>query len=499
MAIAVECPSCGKQMRVKDELAGRKGKCPQCQALIQIPSVGPVPIVAGQGAVKGATSAETVRAPAAKTVVVAAAAGSRESGVGGQGTGDRGQGTAAAVASTSVSKAVPVSYEQMRETVLAAFNGKMEPPKVGLVRKAGALIVALILLMMPVFYLAVMGTVGFGMYWLAVSEILAGQHPAVFWAAEAGLGLFLVCLIKPLIEPQRRGEKVYVVDAQQELLLGELTSKICEQIGAKQPKRIELECSTRVVAAKSGSVLTIGLPAMASLSVEQFAAVVGDELAQNRSGAAGGLMSLIRGINYWLWRSVYGKGRFDRWLSLVAQRRHFHLAKLLLPLMLMRLPAQIVLFIPMFIANTIAAAAVRAAEFDADRTAARLVGKKTFMAVVERLEQINFVWDGMLMDLKFLSKEGELPENLPQQIALRMQDMTAELCAALRETVHAPDEKPFETRPSTPDRFEAVQNEPESGVFRCGLAARGLFKEYESVARQMSGDFYAGRFGVKAE
>src|SRR5205085_10967379 len=134
--------------------------------------------------------------------------------------------------------------------------------------------------------------------------------------------------------------------------------------------------------------------------------------------------------------------------------------------MLRRLPGRLVLFIPMVIAKAVAAAAVRAAEFDADRAAARLVGRKTFMAVVERLEQIDFVWDGMLMDLKFLSKEGQLPENLPQQIAVRMQDMTAELCAALRETVNAPDEKPFETRPSTPDRFEAVQKEPADGVFR---------------------------------
>jgi hypothetical protein len=494
VAIAVECPSCGKQMRVKDELAGRKGKCPQCQTMIQIPSAGPVPIVATQGAAKAATSTETVKAPAAKTVAVA-------TGVRGQETGDRRQGTAAVAepAAPVAVKAAPLSYEQIKETVLAAFNGKMEPPKVGLFRKLGALLVALILLVMPVFYLAVMGAVGYGMYWLAVSGILAGQHPAVFWAAEAGLGLFLLCLIKPLIEPQRRGERVYAVDAPQEPLLTELTAKICEQIGARPPKRIELECSTRLVAAKSGSVLTIGLPAMASLSVEQFAAVAADRLAHNRAGAAGGLMSLIRGINYWLWRSVYGKGRLDRWLSLVAQRRHFHLAKLLLPLMLMRLPAQLVLFIPMFIANTIAATVVRAAEFDADRAAARLVGRKTFTAVVERLEQIDFVWDGMLMDLKFLSKEGQLPENLPQQIAVRMQDMTAELCAALRETVHAPDEKPFETRPSTPDRFEAVQNEPEGGIFRCGLAARGLLREYEALSRQMSGDFYAGRFGVKAE
>src|SRR4029079_4198367 len=100
--------------------------------------------------------------------------------------------------------------------------------------------------------------------------------------------------------------------------------------------------------------------------------------------------------NYWLWRSVYGKGRFDRWLSLVAQRRHFHFAKLLLPLMLMRLPPQLVLFIPMFIANTIAVGVVRAAELDADRAAARLVGRKTFMAVGERLGRGVFLWGGVL-------------------------------------------------------------------------------------------------------
>src|SRR5205085_8005108 len=162
------------------------------------------------------------------------------------------------------------------------------------------------------------------------------------------------------------------------------------------PKTIQLECSTRMAASKRGGVLTIGLPTMASLSVEQFAAVVTGLLALHRPRAASRIVNLIRGINFWLWRSVYGKGRLDRWLSLVAQRRHFHFAKLLLPLMLMRFPAQLVLFIPMFIANTIAQSVVRAAEFDADRAAARLVGRKTFASVVERLDLIDFTWDGVL-------------------------------------------------------------------------------------------------------
>jgi hypothetical protein len=38
MSIAVSCSQCGSQLRVKDELAGRRGKCPKCQGVIQIPS-----------------------------------------------------------------------------------------------------------------------------------------------------------------------------------------------------------------------------------------------------------------------------------------------------------------------------------------------------------------------------------------------------------------------------------------------------------------------------
>jgi hypothetical protein len=173
------------------------------------------------------------------------------------------------------------------------------------------------------------------------------------------------------------------------------------------------------------------------------------------------------------------------------------MAKLLLPLMLMRLPAQMVLFVPMFIANTIAQSAVRAAEFDADKAASRLVGRKTFVAVIDRLEQIDYSWDGVLADLKFLNTEGQLPDSLPQQVFLRMQDMSAELWGALRETVKAPEEKPFDTKPLAPDRLEAVQNEPNDGVFRCPLAASRLFSDYEGLSRKISADFYASRFGAK--
>jgi hypothetical protein len=38
MTIAFSCPHCGKSLKVKDELAGKKIKCPGCQALATVPT-----------------------------------------------------------------------------------------------------------------------------------------------------------------------------------------------------------------------------------------------------------------------------------------------------------------------------------------------------------------------------------------------------------------------------------------------------------------------------
>ena len=40
MAISVAC-ACGKQLKVKDELAGKKIRCPACQAAVVVPAAAP--------------------------------------------------------------------------------------------------------------------------------------------------------------------------------------------------------------------------------------------------------------------------------------------------------------------------------------------------------------------------------------------------------------------------------------------------------------------------
>lgn len=481
MAIVVDCPHCSEKLNIKDEYAGRKGKCPKCQQPFQVPGA---PAAVGKSTVViPKSSAATATAPSkqAKETVRAASA-------------------------THVFAKVPASRLEIRQKVLGAIQGKMTPPSVPLLRKLGILFVLGVVVLLPLFYLAAFGGLIYGIYWLATSSYAEQLPPAVVWIAMIGAGIILVCLLKPLIEPRRRVIGVHPLAKDQEELLAEFVGQVCEQIDAPRPAVIQTECSSRLAAESRRMllglvhrdvVLTLGMPLVACLSVEQLAGLIAGQMAQFRRRAGSRATNAIRAINGWLWRSVYEDGRFDAWLRRVAERRHFHLAKLLLPLRAIKMFAQMALFVPMFIGNTVASSLVRLTELDADRAGARLVGRETFAGALVRLGLIEFTWQGVLAELDYLHKNQQLPNSLPKQLALRMLDMTPELCAALRESVGKPEEKPFDSRPSEPERLETIQAEPAKGVLECKLPAQALFAEYEATAEKITWDYYAPQFGVR--
>src|SRR5690349_648492 len=44
------CPSCGRALKVSDELAGRRGRCPHCKAAVLVPGAVPAGTIPGEGA-----------------------------------------------------------------------------------------------------------------------------------------------------------------------------------------------------------------------------------------------------------------------------------------------------------------------------------------------------------------------------------------------------------------------------------------------------------------
>jgi hypothetical protein len=205
--------------------------------------------------------------------------------------------------------------------------------------------------------------------------------------------------------------------------------------------------------------------------VKQLAGLAAGELAHYRKRTASKLTWLIDAINGWMWRSVFEPDRWDDWLDRASSRPGLHPGKLLAPLKAVRLFAQIVLWIPMFIGNTVAGWIVRRAALDADRCHARLAGRNSFETALEQTQIASFTWEGILTELEFLHREQQLPDSLPQQLRLRMLDVTPELSAALMESVVRHDDKPYDSRPSDAERLASIASEPKEGALRCDLPA----------------------------
>lgn len=439
MAIPVTCPKCTHTLKVRDELAGGRGRCPKCNSPVLIPL-----------------------APTAATAPPEPAR----------------------------------SAEEVREQVLGAFQGTFHPPAVSLARKAATWLVLAALLGLVLVYVAILAVLAWAAFWLATSEIPQIPPAAVSLAMTAAIVLFL-CLLRPMVMPRERSLVSLTLLPDKQRLLLDFLAKVAGQIGAPPPRHVQTECSTHLAADARGSTLTIGLPLFTTLSIEEFAGLVAAQLAPHRRRAGCGPANWIRAINGWLWRSVFQEDRFDGWISRVNLRPGFHLGRLLVPLRALSFPHRAALWVPMFIGNTVAASLARESELDADRCAARLVGSKCWTSLMDRKKVIDFTWEGIASELPFLYKEQQLPDSLPHHLAERMADVTPELSSTLTQTVIKEEEIPFDSRPTNADRRAAIAGEPAVGIFACVLPATDLLAECTRLSRAVTFDYYAGLFGAQ--
>ncbi len=335
----------------------------------------------------------------------------------------------------------PLTSDEVR----ALLAGQLTLPPVSLVQKLAAPLVLLVLLVMVLCYLALIVAVAGLAFWLATSEWGASIPPAVRWVAVGLAGLALGCLLRPLLMPQERSQRTLPMPLKQEPVLAELLTQIGKHLDAPLPDTLIVECVPGRSLDRSGRTLKLGLGLVAGLSVGQFAGLLAVLLAQHRRRAGTGPTNLVRAINGWMWRCVFREDRLDQWITRANLRPGFHAGRLLLPLRPLSYLVRMVLWVPMFIGNTIAAALVRRAELDADRCAARLIGRTAFGELQDRIKLVDYTWDGIQAELAFLFKEQRLPASLPDEVAVRLEELSPDLAHTLLATVIKPEEIPFDS------------------------------------------------------
>src|SRR5262245_36546766 len=246
MPIRVTCHSCGAAFRVPERRAGRRVRCPRCRNFVDV-------------------SGPTPEAPAAIHAAAPKPAG-------------------------------PLNPKD----ILEAFQGEIEPVRRTLLYRLGVLVLAGVLLLLPLAYLALIAGVGWLLVYHVTNNLPNVARTFSVWALLFGyvgpiivLAILLFFMVKPLFAPRRRTGRLRTLEFGEEPLLFALVTRVAQAAGAPEPKRIAVDASDNASAGFGGIagvlfggdlVLPVGLPHVAGLTVQQFAGVVAHELGHFSQG-----------------------------------------------------------------------------------------------------------------------------------------------------------------------------------------------------------------------
>ncbi len=197
MAITVECPSCRSTFEIEEKHAGKRARCRRCREVFAVPSVAPervadvglvpldeVPQRGGTEVVPSTVSRRRDSWSEDDSSGYSLATGSARKVKGLRARPEHLPGVGASARGVSEA-AAPTSKTLTPAEVLAAFGSAIEPVRPSPLYRLWIAIVALIMLLLPLIYFALIGLIVAGLFYHAVNHTTVFQHCA---AAEGPRG-----------------------------------------------------------------------------------------------------------------------------------------------------------------------------------------------------------------------------------------------------------------------------------------------------------------------
>ena len=514
MNIGVECPGCRTSFEVDPKHAGRLGRCPVCRERVPVPALAP--------AARPGPAARPRPAPApppptrvlvdpdddGEAYGLASEAAAQVSAKVRAARAARAEAAVAASAAAAPPKKKGGWARTPRE-ILAAFRGTIEPVPVTAEYRAWIVVVAVVMLVLPVAYFALVALVALGVARMAVLNLRVfesgvSQVTLFFYLAPIVSGAVVVMfMLKPFLARSPRGAGSRAIDPSKEPLLFAFVDGVCGAVGAPIPSRIEVDCDVNASArlaswAISPSrelVLTIGLPLVAGLTLRQFTGVMAHEFGHFSQGAGMRLSFLIRTINLWFVRIVYERDHWDDRLVAYSSRDAGFTMVFGLAVRGAVWLARRVLWVLMQAGRLVSGFLSRQMEFDADRYEARMVGGGTFQSTAEQLSYLGVAWGAAHNDLADHWRERRLPDDLARLVALKVAELPDGLRKSVREDALARRTGVFDTHPCDSERIVRATLEETPGIFALDGPATDLFRDFDALSRAATFDYYQAVLG----
>ncbi|QDU47634.1 Protease HtpX [Symmachiella dynata] len=472
MSFQAKCPECAAVFKVAPELAGKKRKCPKCSSVFTLPTP--------------RTSPKSIKA---------------------QTTQSRSDPAATAQRRTNGKKKTPATTDPAR-WLNRAFRGDIKPVRRSIVYRFGILLVTIVMVVLPLLYVALIGLTGYAVYYHAVNHtgMLGAARGRgmimVFLVYLAPLvigGILVLFMIKPLFaRPAKHVRRRSLTNAGEPLIFA-LVERICEVVGAPQPRRIDIDYELNASARfrrgwlsffGSDLVLTIGIPLAAGLSARQLTGVLAHEFGHFSQGVGMRLTYIVRNVNGWFARVVYERDEWDEWLAETASEVDFRIGWILLLSQLCVAITRGVLWFLMLVGHAVSGFMLRQMEYDADRYETRVAGSETFAETSHRIRQLGVAYGLTQQAVVGLLNQGLYPDDLAKVMLKMGDELTPK---ALRQIKQSGDEEKtgiFDTHPCDKDRIASSEREKAPGIFHVDGPASKLFQNFEGLSKNVTWDLY---------
>jgi Zn-dependent protease with chaperone function len=447
--VSFQCDSCLTSLKANKSLLGKRIKCPRCQAITSI------------------RPAAEIETPATRQTV------------------------------------------DPRQAILNSIQGEVTPVRRTLVYRIGIMIITLVVIILPLVYIGLIVGIGIGTGWHAIANVTVFK--AVHSARIAALVYFgpllagvvlLFFLLKPVLARYPKADRVIELQVGEEPLLYSFVTRISHCLGAPEPRTILLDCEINASASLgdglskwfgSGLTLTLGLPLIAGLTVDQLGGVIAHELGHFSQGVGMRLSTIVRSTNNWFVRAVYERDQWDEKLIEAVEQGGWFSVFIMLAMLCVWLTRRI-LWIFMAIAHLLSCFLLRQMEYDADRYEARLVGCDTFEKTFRQMLQLNFVEHISNVSLFEKLKQNKLPKDYPQWLISSQKEIPQEMFKKLEEEALAHRTTLLKTHPALRDRLSAVKREKAAGIFHCATSSTLLFQHFQKHCQRATKMFYRNVF-----
>jgi Zn-dependent protease with chaperone function len=422
---------------------------------------------------------------------------------------------------TELSLQAPLATAGDRPTaaqLMEAFGGPVARTRVSLLYRMGLMLVTLMMILLPLAYVGLIAAAVYGVYAYAAHFTFL-LHPgyggarfyvgrlALYFAPLFGGAVLVFFMVKPLFARRGPHAQPLAMNPALEPELYAFIARICDLVGVPMPQRIDLICDLNAAASfrrgaasllRDDLVLTIGLPLVAGLNLQQFAGIIAHEFGHFAQGFGMRLSYIIRSINGWFVRVVYERDAWDMWLEELGMEAQD--AGILIIVNCARLgvgTSRLVLKLLMLLAHMVSCFLLRQMEYDADSYEIKIAGSGAAESAMRKMAELGEALGRSYKEMRATwNLSRRLPDDFPAYLVVQHAKLPAALCQRLQDRLGLAQTGLFDTHPSDGDRIRRARQAGEPGVFHLALPASVLFSRFDIVSRQVTHLHYAEDLGL---